>query len=92
MRKACNSIWDETLKILFWDWEEVIIALAVVSLGQFLCDFLLCFGSAAGFLAVLYVVKKGQPAGAFVHWLHRMELCRAPGLCRARPRIYHAGS
>ena len=90
MWKRCRSVFDEPFKVLVWEWEEALLGLGLFGVGQFFLGPVWSTLLAAGVLAFIYVVKKGKPAGAVVHWLHRVEcpFFRLPGVLPSQPQPY----
>jgi hypothetical protein len=88
--KKCRSVFDEPVMLLVWEWEEALLGLALFGLGQFVIGPVWSTGVAVGMLILTYQVKKGKPAGAVVHWLHRIRcpFFRLPGVLPAQPQTY----
>lgn len=90
MWKKCRSVFDEPVMILVWEWEEVGLAFGVFLVGQFLLGPVVSTGIAGVILGATYFLKKGKPAGAVVHWMHRVRFpfFRLPGVLPAQPHPY----
>ena len=90
MRKRCRSVFDEPVKVLVWEWEEALLGLALFGIGQFFIGPLWSTAVALGTLGFIYKVKKGKPAGAVVHWLHRVDFpfFQLPGVLPVAAQVY----
>lgn len=90
MWKACRSVFDEPVRVFLWDWEEFLLALGLFGFGQFVIGPVWSTLLAGSMLGWIYKVKKGKPAGAIVHWLHRINcpFFRLPGVLPAEPSPY----
>lgn len=90
MWKRCRNVFDEPVMVLLWEWEEALLGLGLFGLGQFFLGPVWSTVLALVVLTVIYRVKKGKPAGAVVHWLHRAEFpgMRLPGVLPCQPQVY----
>lgn len=83
-------MFDEPVMLLLWEWDEALLGLGIFGLGQFVLGPLWSTALALVTLGVIYRVKKGKPAGAVWHWLHRIECpCfRLPGVLPPQSQTY----
>lgn len=88
MWRTCVTVFDEAIIFLFWEWDEVVLFLSVFFVGQFLCGPFWSMGLSVATAASLYWLKRGQPPGAVVHWLHEVEVIALPGILSPHPTRY----
>lgn len=90
MWTPCTPILDEPVMVFLWefrDFQLILVAPYVLywPLGPFLA-----FGGAVAMAVLTYLVKRGQPAGALWHLLHRWEFLALPGVLSPYPQRYGA--
>jgi hypothetical protein len=88
MWRKCVTVFDEPIIFLFWEWDEMVLFLGIFFVGQFLLGPFWSMGLALGAASSTYWLKRGQPPGAVVHWLHSSEVLTLPGLLSPTPTRY----
>lgn len=80
MWRPCIVVFDETIMLLLWEWDEALLFLGVFFLGQFVLGPFVSGGVALALALLTYYLKRGKPAGAVLHWLHRADIYHLPGV------------
>ena len=90
MWKRCRSVFDKPVMVFVWEWEEALGGLGLFGLGQFVIGPFWSTAVALAVLGFIYKVKKGKPAGAIWHWMHRVRFpfFRLPGVLPSQPQTY----
>ena len=88
MWTPCPKHLDGPVLILGLEPEDYGLVMLVLLLASLLCSALLSFGLALLAGLACGRLKRGQPPGALIHALHRLEILSIPGVLRAQPLHY----
>jgi hypothetical protein len=88
MWTPCPKHLDEPVLILGLEPEDYSLVMGVLLLASLGCSALLSFGLALLAAIACWRGKRGQPPGALIHALHRLEILPIPGVLRRRPTSY----
>ena len=88
MWTPCPKHLDEPVLILGLEPEDYGLVMLVLLLASLVASALLSFGLALLAGLACGRLKRGQPPGALIHALHRLEILPIPGLLRPRPASY----
>jgi hypothetical protein len=88
MWTRCPLVLDAPVKVLGLETDDcALILVSPIVTGLFVSTWAsILWGAGIG--VGLYRVKRGKPPGTVLHWLHRMELVRLPGVLGPKPQRY----
>ena len=88
MWTPCPQHLDEPVLILGLEPEDYGLVMLVLLLTSLVASALLSFGLALLAGIACGRLKRGQPPGALIHALHRLEILPIPGVLRTQPPHY----
>ncbi len=79
---ACPTVLDEPVTILGLEPEDYGLVMLTLIVAATFLSAIPAFGSGLGVALACLHLKRGQPPGALIHWLHAWELLPIPGVLR----------